>query len=480
LKKANNMRLKLISFVTSILLASNVFALESFAPVVEKALPAVVNISTTQKIKAGGSLNLPDMQLDKQQQLEEFLKRFGFPMQGLEGAEREVNSLGSGFVIDPLGYVVTNNHVIAEATQITVTFANDKKLEAKVVGRDAKTDLALLKVDSKEPLPFVQFGDSEKMRVGDWVIAIGNPFGLGSTVTAGIISARSRNINAGPFDDFIQTDAAINRGNSGGPMFNQNGEVIGVNTAIFSPSGGSVGIGFAIPTELAKPVLDQLKLHGRAYRGWLGVKIQHVTEEIADSLGLAEPTGALVLEISKDSPAAGSGLQNGDVILQFDGKPVKEMRNLPRLVAETPIGSEVELEIWRDGSAKIISLKLGEYPEEESAISQAPKAKPENQKGEKILSMNLLTLDASEASRISGAEKLRGVLILGVDEASEAAKRSIKAGDIILGINQIDIKNLNELKAEIGKAKAAKRDYALVRIWRDGDSSYITLPIDEN
>jgi serine protease Do len=473
------MRLKLFSFLVSALIAANGFALESFAPIVEKSLPAVVNISTTQKVKTQSNLQFPDMQQDKQQQLEEFLKRFGFPMQGLEDTEREVNSLGSGFVIDPQGYVVTNNHVIADATQITVTFSNDKKLEAKVVGRDAKTDLALLKVESKQPLPFVQFGDSEKMRVGDWVIAIGNPFGLGSTVTAGIISARSRNINASPFDDFIQTDAAINRGNSGGPMFNQNGEVIGVNTAIFSPSGGSVGIGFAIPTELAKPILDQLKLHGRAYRGWLGVKIQHVTDEIANSLGLSQASGALVLEISKGSPAASSGLQNGDVILKFDGKQVKEMRNLPRLVAETPIGSEVELQIWRGGVTKTISLKLGEYPEEEQAATTPAKTQAPTIKGERLLGMNLVTLDATSAQRIAGASKLRGVLILDVISDSEAAKRSISAGDIILGVNQIDISSLNELKSEIGKATAANRGYVLVRIWREGDSSYITLPIDE-
>jgi serine protease Do len=459
---------------------SQALALDSFAPIVDKSLPAVVNISTTQKITSPNLPIAPDMDLDKQQQLEKFLERFGFPMQGMEGIEREVQSLGSGFVIDPTGYVVTNNHVIAEATKIIVTFSNDRKLEAKVVGRDAKTDLALLKVESAQPLPYVEFGNSETMKVGDWVIAIGNPFGLGSTVTAGIISARSRNINAGPFDDFIQTDAAINRGNSGGPMFNQNGEVIGVNTAIFSPSGGSVGIGFAIPTSLAKPILDQLRLHGRAYRGWLGVKIQHVTEEIAESLALPEPAGALILEITKDGPAAKSGLQNGDVILQFDGKDVREMHNLPRLVAETPIGKQVELIIWRTGQKMSISLSLGEYPEEvKEAQIDVPAITNKQNAGEKLLGMNLATLDANNAKSIRGANKLKGVLVIAVANDSEAAQRSISEGDIILGVNQVNITTLDELKAENAKAKIAKREYVLVRVWRAGDSSYITLPVDK-
>ncbi len=468
-----------LSMFLLLIQVSGAFALESFAPVVDKALPAVVNISTTQKVRNEAIPNMGS-DADKQQQLENFLERFGFPMQeGIEGQEREVQSLGSGFVIDPAGYVVTNNHVIAEASQITVTLANDVKLEAKVVGRDAKTDLALLKVESQNPLPYVEFGNSETMRVGDWVIAIGNPFGLGSTVTAGIISARSRNINAGPFDDFIQTDAAINRGNSGGPMFNQNGEVIGVNTAIFSPTGGSVGIGFAIPTALAKPVLDQLRQYGKAHRGWLGVKIQHVTEEIADSLGLTEPSGALVLEISKNSPAINSKLQNGDVILRFDGKTVVEMRNLPRIVAETPIGKQVEMVIWRSGAEMIVSLELGEYPEEQKTVQSTPTTPSEIVAGEKLLGMKLATLTPQQAATMKGALKLQGVVVLSVNAQSEAAKRALRAGDVILGVNQGNVTNLDELKAEIGKARLARRGYVLVRIWRGGDSSYVTLPIEE-
>jgi serine protease Do len=464
--------------------AASTQALESFAPIVDKALPAVVNISTTQKVPAANIPLFPDMpelQTDRQQELEQFLERFGFPpQQGMEGAEQEVHSLGSGFVIDPEGYVVTNNHVIAQATEIVVTFANDKKLTATVVGRDPKTDLALLKVESTRALPYVEFGDSDEMRVGDWVIAIGNPFGLGSTVTAGIISARSRNINAGPFDDFLQTDAAINRGNSGGPMFNQAGEVIGVNTAIFSPSGGSVGIGFAIPTALAKPVLDQLREYGKAHRGWLGVKIQHVTDEVASSLGLPRAMGALVLDISKDSPALKAGVQNGDVITRFDGHPIKEMRFLPRIVAETPIGKNVTIEVWREGKTVPLTLILGEYPEEEEQAQEGG-AIPDTTsvKGELLLGMKLTTLTPQRSALIRGAKSLKGVLVLEVTPTSEAAKRALRAGDIILGVNQENIVSLEELKAEIGKARAAKRDYVLVRVWRAGESSYVTLPVND-
>ena len=248
------------------------------------------------------------------------------------GGDHEVQSLGSGFVIDPAGLIVTNNHVIQDAEEITVNFQDNTKLTATVVGRDTKTDLALLKVTPKKPLPAVTFGDSDQTRVGDWVLAIGNPYGLGGTVTAGIISAKARNINAGPFDDFLQTDAAINRGNSGGPMFNINGEVIGISTAIFSPNGGSIGLGFAVPSDLAKPVIEQLQKYGRTHRGWLGVKIQTVTDEIAESVGLTPAHGALVLDVSKDSPAGKAGIKTGDIITSFNGHEVKEMRNLPRAV----------------------------------------------------------------------------------------------------------------------------------------------------
>ncbi|HJS32758.1 MAG TPA: Do family serine endopeptidase, partial [Alphaproteobacteria bacterium] len=317
---------------------------QGFADLAERLLPAVVNISTTQTVRQdrnqqqgpqqgpqGERRRGPEVpQFPPGSPFEEFFREF-FDRQGRPDAPpRRTQSLGSGFVIDSTGYVVTNNHVIAEADEIKVILHDDTQLAAKVIGRDPKTDLAVLKVEPSKPLTAVKFGNSDQTRVGDWVVAIGNPFGLGGTVTAGIVSARARDINAGPYDDFIQTDASINRGNSGGPMFNLAGEIIGINTAIYSPSGGSVGIGFAIPANLAKPVIDQLRVSGKVRRGWLGVQIQSVTDEIAESLGLNKARGALVARVTENSPAAKGKIESGDVILKFDGKDVTEMRRLPR------------------------------------------------------------------------------------------------------------------------------------------------------
>ncbi len=467
-----------------LLCASPAMALESFAPVVERALPAVVNISTTQKVQSLSAPTAPGlpqgMEDERRKELEKFLERFGFPLEQMQPENQEVNSLGSGFVIDPDGYVVTNNHVIAQASEIYVLFSDDRKLEATVVGRDPKTDLALLKVTPEKPLAYVQFGNSDAMRVGDWIIAIGNPFGLGSTVTAGIISARSRNINAGPFDDFLQTDAAINRGNSGGPMFNQRGEVIGVNTAIFSPSGGNVGIGFAIPSAMAKPILDQLREHGRAYRGWLGVKIQHVTEEIAESLGLAKPMGALVLEITPDSPAAKASIQPGDIVISFNGKPVKEMRMLPRMVAQTPVGDVVSVSVWREGQRKRIKLTLGEFPQEEQQSQDMPApAQDQSKPGTLLSGMYLAPLTSADRQKLELKKNVSGVLVTAVEKNSEAAKRGLKQRDVIAGVNQRNIASIDDIKDAIDTARQAGRDYVLLRVIRSGQSNYITLPVNE-
>lgn len=386
---------------------------ESFADLVEKLSPAVVNVSTTQKVKGAEGVpfmfpfeGMPPGQMD---QFKDFFERFGMPQGGEEGMEREVQSLGSGFVIDPAGYIVTNNHVIEEADEITVRFQDDTKYVAKLVGRDSKTDLALLKIEAKGKLPYVTFGDSDSVRVGDWVIAIGNPYGLGGSVTTGIISARSRHINAGPFDDFLQTDAAINRGNSGGPMFDIHGKVIGVNTAIFSPTGGNVGIGFAIPATLAKPVIDQLKQYGRTHRGWLGVKIQHVTDEVADSVGLKKEHGALVLEVTPDSPAAKAGIEPGDVILSFNGQEIKEMRELPRIVAETKIGTSAEVVVWRAEREKEFTVTLGELDEKEEEQAATPSSESDTApKGEKLLGMTLAPVDEATRKQFSLGKKTRG------------------------------------------------------------------------
>lgn len=465
-----------------LLCAPQVKAVESFAPVVDDALPAVVNISTTQEV-SGFSMRelpgIPGLRDDREQELRDFLERFGFPLGDGDKSKREVNSLGSGFVIDAEGYVVTNNHVIAEASEIVVTFADDRKLEAEVVGRDPKTDLALLKVESEKPLDYVEFGDSTDMRIGDWVIAIGNPFGLGSTVTSGIISARSRNINAGPYDDFLQTDAAINRGNSGGPMFNTDGEVIGVNTAIFSPSGGSVGISFAIPSSLAKPVLDQLREFGRPHRGWLGVKIQKVTKEIAASLGLDEPRGALVLEITPDSPADKAGIQPGDVIVEFEGNEVETMRKLPRMVAETPVGERVALEVWRNNETQEITLTLGEFPEQDAQTNRRGKDSDTPEQGGKLLLgmyLRPLTEELKDQLDIAGVQK--GVVITGVKEGSEAAQRALRPGFVIVAVNQTSVTSVRQFEKALEEARNADRDYILVRVLHEGSSSYVTLPLD--
>ncbi|MEK9726060.1 MAG: Do family serine endopeptidase, partial [Rhodospirillaceae bacterium] len=334
---------------------------ESFADLAQKLLPSVVNISTTQTVEGRDNPTMP--QLPPGSPFEDFFKEF-FDRNSPQQRSRRATSLGSGFIISKDGYVVTNNHVIADADEITVILHDDTRLPAELVGRDTKTDLAVLKVKAEIDLSPVGFGNSDAARVGDWVVAIGNPFGLGGTVTAGIISARGRDINSGPYDDYIQTDASINRGNSGGPMFNLDGQVIGINTAIFSPTGGSVGIGFAIPATTAEPVIAQLMKNGSVQRGWLGVHIQAVTDEIAETLGLKEASGALVASVIKDSPAEKGKIKAGDVILTFDGKKVNEMKALPRIVAETEVGRKAPVIVWRDGGRKTLQVAVGELDEE--------------------------------------------------------------------------------------------------------------------
>lgn len=456
-----------------------------FADLVEKLSPAVVNISTTQKVKGGGvqMFGMPFQGLPDTPEMEpfrDFFDRFAQP-QGKE-TEREVYSLGSGFIIDPKGYVITNNHVVEEAEEISVTLTDNSKYKATVVGRDKKTDLALLKVEAKKDLPAVTMGDSDAMRVGDWVIAIGNPFGLGGSVTQGIISARQRSINAGPFDDFLQTDAPINRGNSGGPLFNTKGEVIGINSAIFSPSGGSVGIGFAIPTALAKPVIAQLKEFGRTHRGWLGVKIQEVSEEVADSVGLAKPMGALVLDVGKGSPAEKAGIQVGDVITHFDGKEISEMRFLPRMVAEAKIGKAAEVTYWRKGSSKTTKVMIGEL--EEAADGSDGQEKPKKTKGEKsqgetILGMELTPLSPQQREEFRLSDKAQGVVVIDLKDNSEAAKRGVRPGDVIADINGEKTASVADVRKALESARKAGRKFALVRVVRADDEAFITLPTAE-
>jgi len=460
----------------------------SFADLVEKLSPAVVNISTTQKLKGGGvqMFGLPFDQMPNTPEMEpfrDFFERFG-GRGGKNAPEREVTSLGSGFVIDAKGYVITNNHVIDAADSVMVIFSDNTKYKATIVGKDKKTDLALLKIEPKKDLPFVTMGDSDAMRVGDWVIAIGNPFGLGGSVTQGIISARARSINAGPFDDFLQTDAPINRGNSGGPLFNTKGEVIGINSAIFSPSGGSVGIGFAIPTALAKPVVEQLKQYGRTHRGWLGVKIQEVSEEVADSVGLPKPYGALVLDVSKGGPAEKAGIKAGDVITQYDGKEVSEMRHLPRLVAESKKGASVKITYWRKNAAQTATITVGELDEaaaddgEEGIPGKVDKPKSKAS-GETVLGMELTPVTPMAREEFKLDDAASGLVVMDVEANSEAAKRGMRPGDVIKDVNSEPVKSVEEFKKSIDAAKKAGRKFALVHVVRARDEAFITLPTSE-
>src|SRR6188508_343622 len=372
---------------------------EGIADVAEQVIDAVVNVSTKQSVdlRSGAMPQLPPGS-----PFEEFFEEFFKNRRGQNGQNgpgqnnqtptpRRVNSLGSGFIIDPSGLVVTNNHVISEADEVSVILNDGTTLKAEVVGRDQKTDLALLKVTPTRPLKAVKFGDSDRLRLGEWVIAIGNPFSLGGTVTAGIVSARNRDIQSGPYDNYIQTDASINRGNSGGPLFNLNGEVIGVNTAIISPSGGSIGIGFAVPAKTAVAVINQLQQFGETRRGWLGVRIQPVTPEIGDSLNIKPPRGALIAGLDDKGPAKPAGIEAGDVIVKFDGKDIKEMRDLPRIVADTPVGKSVEVIIVRKGKEEKKTVKLGRLDDTDKPVkaSAKPTAPEEKSVVQKSLGLQL-------------------------------------------------------------------------------------------
>jgi serine protease Do len=356
--------------------------------------------------------------------------------------------MGSGFIIDKKGLIVTNNHVIANASSITVILHDGTSLQAKLLGSDAKTDLALLKVETKIKLKTVKWGDSDEIKVGNWAMAIGNPFGLVNTVTVGIVSARARDINAGPFDDFIQTDASINRGNSGGPLFNLNGDVIGVNTAIYSPSGGSVGIGFAIPSALAQNIVQQLEDHGRTIRGWLGVRIQTVTDDLASSLGLEKAYGALVASSIPNSPAEKAGIKAGDIILNFNGKDVTEMRKLPRFVAETEVNKEVNIVVWRNEKKKTLKVSIAEMKEDKKIMAKKEADKKTTLKEDDISDLKIRVSQITNNIRLRQniPEDITGLLITRVEQNSDAERKGIRPGDIIQEVNQTSVNSIEEFK----------------------------------
>jgi serine protease Do len=463
---------------------------EGFAEIVAKVAPAVVNVSTRKDAAGGGSQpgEQPDMpmpQFPPGSPFEEFFKEFfDRDRQREQQAPRRSFSLGSGFVVDPSGFVVTNNHVIAEADEITVAFDNDREYPAKLVGRDTKTDLALLKIEADHPFPYVEWADSDQIRVGDWMVAIGNPFGLGSTVTAGIVSARGRDIRAGPYDDFIQVDAAINRGNSGGPSFTLDGRVFGVNTAIFSPSGGNVGIGFAIPANLAKPVIESLMRSGRVARGWLGVRIQSVTDEIAESLNLPESRGALVASVTPGGPAARAEIQPGDVILEFDGKKVDRMRSLPRLVAETAIGKETDVKVWRRGEIKDFRVVLGELPDDEQLAElgqpqQQEQAPATTTAKIEELGVTISAISPDLKSQFSLNDEAKGVVVTEVAQGSPAAEENLRAGDLIVEVGQEEVGSPPEVAAKINQAKRESKKSILLLVDRQGDLRFVALKLKD-
>ncbi|MBT9370987.1 DegQ family serine endoprotease [Rhizobium sp. CSW-27] len=462
----------------------------SVADLAEGLLDAVVNISTSQSVKNEGAGPQRPV-VPEGSPFQDLFDDF-FDGDGKSQENRKVSSLGSGFVIDPSGYVVTNNHVIEGADDIEVIFPNGNKLKAKLVGTDTKTDLSVLKVEPKAPLKSVRFGDSKKMRIGDWVMAIGNPFGLGGSVTIGIISARGRNINAGPYDNFIQTDAAINKGNSGGPLFNMNGEVIGINTAIISPSGGSIGIGFAVPTELAQNIVQQLIEFGETRRGWLGVRIQPVTDDIAESLGLDVARGALVSGVIKGGPVDDGTIKAGDVVLSFDGKPVKEMRDLPLAVAESPVGKEVDVVVLRDGKEQTVKVTLGRLEDSaaEDEENQAPATKEEDKGGDnlaevkpedpvELLGMTLTMLDEARHKTFGIAESVEGVVITAVEPGSVAADKGLKAGEVIVEVAQDFVSTPGDVSDRIVELKGEGRRNAHMMIaGANGQLRFVALPLE--
>ena len=449
---------------------------DSFADLANRLLPTVVNISTTETLKAPPEGALPEVPPGSP--LGDMFKDF---QEKDKKRPHHVAALGSGFVIDPAGLIVTDNHVIDGADQISVTLNDGTVLPATLVGHDDKTDLALLRVNPKSPLAAAHFGDSDHARIGDWLIAIGNPFGLGSSVTAGIVSARNRDIAAGPYDEFIQTDAPINRGNSGGPLFDMDGNVVGVATAIFSPSGGSVGVGFAIPSNLAREVIAQLREYGRTRRGWIGVRIQEVTGEIAESLGLPTQAGALVAEVTANSPAAKAGLENGDLITGFDGKPVADSRALPRMVAETPVGKTVNLVVLRKGSKqdlRITVAKLEDVPQP-AASPESPSTSPKVQSKFSKLGVALSPLSHEQRTKYKLGSDVQGVVITDVDPDSSAGEKDIRPGDVIMQVQNELVQTPDDVNRLVAAGAKAGRKAVLLLINRDGQLAYVALPLGE-
>jgi len=453
---------------------------QSVAPLAKRLSDAVVNIATSQTVKGPAGVPLP--KVPKGAPFEDFFDDFFNKRGGVPHGDRKISSLGSGFVIDGKeGLIVTNNHVIEGAEEIDINFHDGSKLVVdKILGRDTKADLALLKVTPKKPLADVKFGSSSDIEVGDWVMAIGNPFGLGGSVSVGIISAKSRDINSGPYDDYLQTDAAINKGNSGGPLFNMNGEVIGVNTAIISPTGGSIGIGFAVPSDTVSKVIEQLKQYGEVRRGWLGVKIQTVTGDIAETLGLPENTGALIAAVTPDSPASKAGLVAGDVILKFDGKDVTSMRGLPKMVAQAAVGQAVDIELLRKGQKQNAQVTVGRLEDGDDNASdlKSDTGKDDDPKGSAIIGLQLSPLNDDLRKKYGLDDKIKGVVVEAVDPQSPAASKGLKPGDVIIEAAQESVSDPDDVAKSVEKVKKAGRKAVLLRVENGkGDLRFVAVPV---
>lgn len=441
---------------------------ESFADLAEKLGPTVVNIYTTQVVK---SPQYPNNFFHEREDIPEFFRRFfDFP-NGPEHApnrKQKRTSLGSGVIITKDGYIITNNHVVENADSINVRLTNFEEYDATIIGRDPKTDVALIKIEPKENLPFVTFGNSDNLRVGDWVMAIGNPFGFEQTVTAGIVSGKGRSLGSGPYENFIQTDASINPGNSGGPLFDMDGKMVGINTAIYSRSGGNIGIGFAIPVNMATYVVEQLKTHGKVSRGWLGVMIQHVTPELAKQFNLDRPIGALVGEVTPDSPADKAEIKAGDVIIEYNGKEVTQMSTLPAMVAQTPIGDKAKVTLVRKGEKKEVTVKIAKLKEEEEEVCDGSKI----ERQDLGLSVQELT---PELAQSLGIKETTGLLIANVEPNKPAAEAGLRRGDLILEVNQQPIKTLKDYKKVL---KAAKKDESiLLLIKRENHTRFVAVKV---
>ena len=448
-----------------------------FADLAERVMPSVVNISSTIEVKptTGARDGMPEG-------VPPWFDPFNFFGQGPDGKPRKREGAGSGFIIDPSGIVITNHHVIDDADEVTVTLSDGTEFKAEVVGADERTDIAVLKVESDKPLPAVSFADSDNVRVGEWVLAVGNPFGLGGTVTAGIVSALGRDIGAGYYDDFIQTDAPINQGNSGGPLFNMDGDVIGINSIIISRGGGNVGIGFSIPSDLAQKVVADLQEHGKVERGWLGVGIQPIDEEMAESLGLDEPEGVMITNVMEGYPAEEAGMQSGDVVLSYNNEPTPDTRTLLRAVADTPAGTTVPVKVWRAGKEKSLSVTVGEMPEDIDGPSSRTSSGPLQEDEDRLetLGMMLVPLSDELRSRFGIEDDTDGVLVAQIDRSSTAAAKGVRRGDLIVQVEGRDIRSLSDVREGVQSARDAGKKAALVRVNRGGQYLFLAIKLDED